>query len=609
MIKILFSTFFIFMFSAALMAKTDSITVNFTYADLTANQVFLSGTFNNWDTQSLPFSKTEEGWKIQLKLPAGYYYYNIIADGNWIHDLTHEGHINDGKGGFTSIIKVGDPSKPVRQKNPHPFPKEKFANPILTDHPEWAMLYFKVLEMAWNKISPDHSSAKKYGFAYMETGDDKEIRQWDISFISAFGIYTNKVFPAMESLDLFYQHQKDNGSLPYAIDKKNGQPIFTNNQGETITSLPLFAWLEWRYYQVTGDHSRLKRVLPVLIKHFEWIEKNNLSDDYELYFTTPQGSGMINLPRIDIGQTGWIDFSSAQSLSALSIANIAGVLQEKALQQNFSERFEHIKSQINKHCWNPNSSFYHDLTNDGNHSPTIHIGGFWPIIAEVSDLKKSEALIEKLEDRNEFWRPHLVPSLPASDSAYDRKGHYWRGAIWGPTNYMVVKGLEKLNRHDLATSIAINHVHNILLCSQGYWPKTENIAFEERYEDWYKSVWECYAPETIIPSTRLDNTFFSRQDFIGVTGIGPVAMLIENILGFELNGAENAITWRINRTDYHGIENLRFKDQKIDLLCTPEEHMLTIHANCEKPYLLNLEWKNKIYKLKIKPRKKTYKIK
>jgi hypothetical protein len=46
-----------------------------------------------------------------------------------------------------------------------------------------------------------------------------------------------------------------------------------------------------------------------------------------------------------------------------------------------------------------------------------------------------------------------------------------------------------------------------------------------------------------------------------------VANLIEYILGFELNVPANTITWRINRLERHGLENLQFGGFKADMVC------------------------------------------
>jgi hypothetical protein len=57
--------------------------------------------------------------------------------------------------------------------------------------------------------------------------------------------------------------------------------------------------------------------------------------------------------------------------------------------------------------------------------------------------------------------------------------------------------------------------------------------------------------------------------------VGPIANFIEYILGFELNVPDKTITWRISRTEKHGIKNLKFADFYVELICaerqTPEE--------------------------------------
>jgi len=54
---------------------------------------------------------------------------------------------------------------------------------------------------------------------------------------------------------------------------------------------------------------------------------------------------------------------------------------------------------------------------------------------------------------------------------------------------------------------------------------------------------------------------------VGWGGIGPVANLIEYLLGFELNAPAHAVTWRINRLERHGLENVQLDGFKTDMIC------------------------------------------
>ncbi|MFA7230588.1 MAG: hypothetical protein WC071_04910, partial [Victivallaceae bacterium] len=58
-----------------------------------------------------------------------------------------------------------------------------------------------------------------------------------------------------------------------------------------------------------------------------------------------------------------------------------------------------------------------------------------------------------------------------------------------------------------------------------------------------------------------------RNNFVGWSGLGPIAMLIENILGFSFDASSNTIRWQIASSCNHGISNLLFNARTVSLLC------------------------------------------
>ncbi|MGD9691367.1 MAG: glycogen-binding domain-containing protein [Phycisphaerales bacterium] len=50
-----------------------------------AKEVFVAGTFNDWNPKSHPLSPSSDGssWRITLDLPPGRYEYKFIIDGLW----------------------------------------------------------------------------------------------------------------------------------------------------------------------------------------------------------------------------------------------------------------------------------------------------------------------------------------------------------------------------------------------------------------------------------------------------------------------------------------------------------------------------------------------
>ncbi len=59
----------------------------FCYHAPNARQVFLAGSFNDWNPESLLMQRDAEGnWRLRLPLAPGHHEYRFIADGVWSDD-------------------------------------------------------------------------------------------------------------------------------------------------------------------------------------------------------------------------------------------------------------------------------------------------------------------------------------------------------------------------------------------------------------------------------------------------------------------------------------------------------------------------------------------
>ena len=57
-----------------------------------AQEVYLAGDFNNWDTSTKPMRKDKKGiWKTTLSLKPGRYEYRFFTDGKWEKDPSCSG--------------------------------------------------------------------------------------------------------------------------------------------------------------------------------------------------------------------------------------------------------------------------------------------------------------------------------------------------------------------------------------------------------------------------------------------------------------------------------------------------------------------------------------
>jgi len=73
-----------------------------------AEQIILTGNFNDWNENELKMKKTNEGWVFSYVLGPGVYEYKYIADGKWMIDSTNQYSI--GSGEFTNSLLFVKPN-------------------------------------------------------------------------------------------------------------------------------------------------------------------------------------------------------------------------------------------------------------------------------------------------------------------------------------------------------------------------------------------------------------------------------------------------------------------------------------------------------------------
>lgn len=69
-----------------------------------AVKVYISGTFNNWNTQENQMMQVDSGWLIHLRLPPGKYAYKFIVDGKWKEDPDNRQQERYDRSGYNSVV-------------------------------------------------------------------------------------------------------------------------------------------------------------------------------------------------------------------------------------------------------------------------------------------------------------------------------------------------------------------------------------------------------------------------------------------------------------------------------------------------------------------------
>ena len=84
----------------------DGVTVFTLDGNLDAEEVYLSGSFNNWSTLKTPMKRNKRGWQVSLELAPGKHLYKFVIDGNWKYDKRNRNKEDDWNGDYNSVYFV-----------------------------------------------------------------------------------------------------------------------------------------------------------------------------------------------------------------------------------------------------------------------------------------------------------------------------------------------------------------------------------------------------------------------------------------------------------------------------------------------------------------------
>jgi hypothetical protein len=463
--------------------------------------------------------------------------------------------------------------------------KDTLPEPIYDENPLLVQTYWKAWELAFKNF---HEPNRENGFVsqFIDAAFNQNIFLWDTGFMSMFCNFAHGLVPGIESLDNFYCKQHESGEICREINRSTGADFkewineedkslfsrwgwdgsFKNdpvqyigrdvpkpNPKNTLDALnhPILAWAELESYRLTGDKSRLKNVYEPLKRYYFALKKYLLQGN-GLFIT--DWASMDNSPRNKYLKGGGIgiDISAEMVLFASNLKEIAHIIKLNNDIGQYTKDIESISNRINELCWDDKNKFYYDLSLDGVITPIKTIGAYWTLISGVSTRERAQYLVGYLLSPKSFGTLSPVPTTGKDSEGYDSTGGYWRGAVWAPTNTMVIRGLEKYGFYDIAKEVAMKH----LLIVANVFKKTGTI-------------WENYEPENIEPGKV--NGKNVKQDFVGWSGIAPIMYFIEYGIGIKADAPNNEIVWNLNSLKKTGCKKFRFNGIVVDLIAEPEK--------------------------------------
>ncbi|MDR1072092.1 MAG: hypothetical protein LBL45_00230 [Treponema sp.] len=398
------------------------------------------------------------------------------------------------------------------------------------------------------------------------------IQQADAILSSFFLVYSNRNFHAYPALDIFYDRQEQNGAIRSMYSIETGAPIFDVGNPEGI-GMPIFAWAEFNLYHKTANKKRIKEVIPKIHQYLQWIDVCCKRPN-GLYEAPVAATGMINAPRE--GAVYPIDFNAMMAINVLYMAALTDLLNDKEASFQYKRQYFALKTQINALMWDNEDGFYYDIDINGDKLPVKTIASYWTLLAEIPNEDKAERLIEKLLDPKFFGTAHPFPTLAASESAFDENGGGYCGSVYPHLNFMVIKGLERYQRWDIARECAIRHLYFML----------DSLSTENQRKG---RLWEAYLPNGEGHAIWNDHPEFPRPQYLTYDALSTISLMIENVVGLFISLPRKTVDWIIPNMDIMGVENLSLKKNLITILANKSGNRgWEIHMESEKLYYFTI---------------------
>jgi len=449
--------------------------------------------------------------------------------------------------------------------------RSQFPEPVLPNRlNHFKKTYYAAWEMLLRLVRHPRRETGLPG-SYISTGAGFKHHQfvWDSSFTAMCTAYGCRVLPFCATLDMIYSRQFDGGYINREHDVRDGMPAAY--EPDFSPNPPIMSLAEWAIAGLSGDLLRLQRVYPVLRDYHKWIENNRKLPD-GTYWTTGLANGLDNSPSLG---DGYPDLTAQMAHDAETLGKIAAVLGYEADAKAWQQEHAQIGRALNERLWSEEMQIYSTSLLNGGHNPNKVVTAFWPLWAGIVPQDRVEALARHLKDPKSFWRHHPIPSLAADSPHFVPGGNYWVGSTWPPTNYAAIKGFDRAGRHDLAFEATLRHLECVteVLNSSG-------------------KIWENYCSEA---ST---NGSSSGADYCW-SALGPIALLIEVIIGIDADALRRTVRWNPPDEDSIGIRNLPLGAGTVSLVSRKDPDGRWIEVNTDYTFRLELlrqgKWHSRVF--------------
>ncbi len=158
-------------------------------------------------------------------------------------------------------------------------------------------------------------------------------------------------------------------------------------------------------------------------------------DNSQMYDDVRYNPETCQLAQQDVGLT------SMYVMDCEYLTRIAKELGHKEDAKEVSGRGDFFRKNISRFWCEEDGMFYNINTDTKEFNKRTSPTNFYVLLAHAASEEQAGRLVEEhLLNEDEYWGEWVIPNAAKNDPAYAEQD-YWRGRIWGPTNYLVYLGL------------------------------------------------------------------------------------------------------------------------------------------------------------------------
>ncbi|MEN1783622.1 MAG: trehalase family glycosidase [Bacteroidota bacterium] len=269
------------------------------------------------------------------------------------------------------------------------------------------------------------------------------------------------------ALLLGLDHKEYAYSNAMAVSKgvnRYGAVAFTQqprNQLADNSQPPVGSMVCWKLYEKYQETWFLEEVFDGLLSWNRWWVNNRRNQGYLTWGASwPNAnvqdgrweSGLDNSPMYEevemqtVGNNSLfnladVGLNSLYVMDCQYLQKIAQALGKKEIVKELRDREKEYTKKVQSLWSEEHGIFLNKWLQSNTFSNSISPTLLYPLIAGIPTQKQAQTILKKhYFNPDEFYGTYMIPSIARNDAAYNND--YWRGAIWGPMNFLVYLGLK-----------------------------------------------------------------------------------------------------------------------------------------------------------------------